>query len=165
MSLVILEDQKASSSSPYAWPISFSEARARFASSSSILDMANPTWMRTQSPGFNGSSSNSPMLMILVTPETSARASWSFVSTSSTNRPGIPRHIVASSQLRYSIDSSTNSSPPSNSMSTEPQAGHTIGTSSQSHDASQLQQPPRTGSKTRSASASSATVPIAATMN
>src|SRR3984957_17797276 len=164
-SLGILEDQKASSSSPYAWPMSFNEARARFASSSSILDIANPTWMRTQSPAFSCSSSNNPMLMTRVTPETSARASWSLVSTNSTSRPGIPRHIVVSSQLRYSIDSSINSPPPSNSTSIEPHAGHAIGISSQSHDASQLEQPALTGSRMSSAAAFSATVPMAAIMN
>ena len=50
-SVAIFDDQNASSSSSYAWPINCSEASASAASSSSIFDIAKPTWMSTQSPG------------------------------------------------------------------------------------------------------------------
>src|ERR1700690_1751461 len=76
--------------------MSCNDASARAASSSSIFDMANRTWMSTQSPGLSPSSSRSPMLMIRVTPETSTRARCSWTSLNSCICPGIPRHTAAS---------------------------------------------------------------------
>src|SRR5580698_3468896 len=70
------------------------EASARAASFSSILDMANPTWMSTQSPGSSFSSSSKPILMMRVTPETSTLARCSCTSDSSCSCPGMPRHMV-----------------------------------------------------------------------
>src|ERR1700692_1539215 len=72
------------------------EAKARAASSSSIFDMANPTWISTQSPGSSPSSSSRPILMIRVTPETSTRARCSFKWLTSFSCPGIPRHMAFS---------------------------------------------------------------------
>src|ERR1700722_13127146 len=76
--------------------MSCNDASARAASSSSIFDMAKPTWMSTQSPGLSPSSSRSPMLMIRVTPETSTRARCSCTSLNALICPGIPRHMTAS---------------------------------------------------------------------
>src|SRR2546423_11863348 len=67
-------------------------ASAAAASSSSIFERANPTWMRIQSPGWTFSFSRSPMLMALRTPLTFTFAR-SGRSRSSITSPGIPRHI------------------------------------------------------------------------
>src|SRR6202050_1384957 len=77
--------------------MSCSEASANAASSSSIFDMAKPTWMSTQSPGTRPSSSRSPMLTMRVTPDTSTRARWGLVSVISLSCPGMPRHMVVAS--------------------------------------------------------------------
>src|ERR1700722_19396125 len=75
--------------------MSCNEANASAASSSSIFDMAKPTWMRTQSPSSRPSSSRRPMLMIRVTPETSTWARCSCTSLNLRIWPGIPRHMAA----------------------------------------------------------------------
>src|SRR5882757_7955581 len=69
---------------------------AAFASASSILERAKPTWMRIQSPGWRSSPVSRPMLMARLTPLTLtfARSGWS--TTNSTISPGIPRHISLS---------------------------------------------------------------------
>ncbi len=66
------------------------------ASASSILAMAKPTWMSTQSPGSRPSSSRRRMLMLRRTPATSTLARCRFSSRSSTTSPGIPRHMAHS---------------------------------------------------------------------
>src|SRR5579875_2544394 len=66
---------------------------ARSASSSSILAMAKPTWMSTQSPTTGGSSSSRPTLMMRRTPATLTLARWSLPATSSATCPGMPRHM------------------------------------------------------------------------
>ncbi len=45
----------SSSSCSYSWPICSRSSRVARASSSSTLEMANPTWIRTQSPGLHAS--------------------------------------------------------------------------------------------------------------
>src|SRR4029450_13914190 len=124
--VAMFESQNASSSSAYACPRSCSEAKASDASRSSIFDKAKPTWMSTQSPGWTSSSSSSPMLTVRLTPETSTAARCSWLSSSSTTWPGIPRHIAAppSPRARYSIDSSVRSAPPTHSVSPPPQLAH-----------------------------------------
>ena len=86
--MVMLDSARACSSSVYAWPMSWSPSKARLASSSSILDIANPTWMSTQSPIWRFSSSSKPMLMRRLTPLTSTRArcSWLVHRTRSAGR-------------------------------------------------------------------------------
>src|SRR4029450_10584149 len=64
------------------------------ASSSSILDRAKPTWIRTQSPGSSFSSESRPMLIARLTPLTSTLARSGRSSMNSTISPGMPRHIV-----------------------------------------------------------------------
>src|SRR5512132_106350 len=69
------------------------KSRAPLASSSSILDRAKPTWIRTQSPGSSFSFSSRPMLIARLTPLTSTLARSGRSSISSTISPGMPRHI------------------------------------------------------------------------
>src|SRR5256885_16641461 len=69
------------------------KARAAAASSSSILERANPTWIRIQSPGWMFASSSRPMLMARRTPLTSTMARSARSAYSSTTSPGIPRHM------------------------------------------------------------------------
>src|SRR3954469_15246451 len=66
---------------------------AAWASPSSILDSANPTWIRTQSPGTTTSSSSSPMLIARRTPLTLTLARSGRSSRISMTSPGIPRHM------------------------------------------------------------------------
>src|SRR4029453_11668895 len=70
------------------------KSRAALASSSSILDRAKPTWIRTQSPGSSFSSESSPMLIARLTPLTSTLARSGRSSMTSTTSPGMPRHIL-----------------------------------------------------------------------
>ena len=77
--------------------ISFMESRriCSAASNSLILDMAKPTWMRTQSPVTGMSSARSPSWTLRRTPATSTMPTsffWSAIS--STIRPGMARHMV-----------------------------------------------------------------------
>ncbi len=74
-----------------------SSSRVARASASSITEIANPTWIRTQSPG--PMSSKSPMLTVRRTPATSTRASWLDSSTTSTIWPGMARHTSSRSPL------------------------------------------------------------------
>ena len=71
-----------SSSCSYSAPIATSSSCVARASSSSITEIAKPTWIRTQSPG--PMSSRRPMLTVRRTPATSTRASWLDSSTTST---------------------------------------------------------------------------------
>src|SRR4029450_1542669 len=70
------------------------KSRAALASSSSILDRAKPTWIRTQSPGSSFSSESSPMLIARLTPLTATWARSGRSSMNSTISPGMPRHIL-----------------------------------------------------------------------
>src|SRR5215213_10150808 len=70
------------------------KSRAALASSSSILDRAKPTWIRTQSPGSSFSSESRPMLIARLTPLTSTLARSGRSSMNSTTSPGMPRHIL-----------------------------------------------------------------------
>src|SRR5512132_660947 len=70
------------------------KSRAALASSSSILDRAKPTWIRTQSPGSSFSSSSRPMLIARLTPLTSTLARSGRSSMNSTISPGMPRHML-----------------------------------------------------------------------
>src|SRR3954454_17161607 len=66
------------------------------ASSSSMREIAKPTWMSTQSPGpapAPSSPSSRPMLTLRVTPATSTLASRLGSSTTATTWPGMARHI------------------------------------------------------------------------
>ena len=74
-------------------PIICRPSRRELASSSSIFDMAKPTWISTQSPTPMPSSSSRPMLIDPRTPVTSTRARCSSPSRNSTIWPGIPRHM------------------------------------------------------------------------
>src|SRR4051812_326451 len=69
-----------------------SSSRVARASSSSICEIAKPTWIRTQSPG--PTSSRRPMLTLRRTPATSTRASRFGSSTRSTIWPGMARHTA-----------------------------------------------------------------------
>src|SRR6266571_8061393 len=93
----ILDSVRAFSSSWYAWPMPSRKARADRASSSSILDRANPTWMSTQSPVPTRPFSSSPMLMVRRTPLTFTLARSGRSCRISTTSPGIPRHMLAPS--------------------------------------------------------------------
>src|SRR6516225_2087733 len=66
---------------------------AAAASASSIFDRAKPTWIRTHSPGWGGSSESRPMLIIRRTPLTFTLARSGCSGWSSTTSPGMPRHM------------------------------------------------------------------------
>src|SRR5438876_11380330 len=66
------------------------------ASFSSILLMAKPTWINTQSPGPMPSGRTNATLTFRFTPETSTLAMEFASSTMSRILPGIPRHIICS---------------------------------------------------------------------
>ena len=84
----------AANSSSRQPPRSWSDASACAASSSSIFDIANPTWMSTQSPG--------SQVLVLEQADVHDPADAGHVDTrevlvlveSSTTWPGMPRHIV-----------------------------------------------------------------------
>src|SRR6266542_3879835 len=73
------------------------KSSAALASSSSILESAKPTWIRTQSPGSSVSPSSRPMLTARLTPLTSTLARSGRSGSSSTTSPGMPRHMASPS--------------------------------------------------------------------
>src|SRR5690606_30681029 len=91
----MLERRSASSSSVYACPTPARKSSVALASVSSSLDIANPTWISTQSPGCGGSSASSPMFTARRTPLTSTRARSGWLGSNSTTSPGMPRHTGA----------------------------------------------------------------------
>src|SRR5690242_4884216 len=65
-----------------------------FASASSTLLSANPTWMRIQSPGAGGSSASRPTLTDRRTPLTETLARSGRSSEISMTSPGMARHML-----------------------------------------------------------------------
>src|SRR4029077_276028 len=67
-----------------------------------ILLIANPTWIKTQSPGTGGSSCKSPKSTLRRTPTTSTTACCGFCESISTIFPGIARHTIELLLPRFS---------------------------------------------------------------
>src|SRR5258708_32425135 len=82
-------------------PIPSRNSIAAFASASSILERAKPTWIRIQSPGWRSSSESSSMLIARLTPLTLTLARSGWPVRSSMISPGIPRHIAVSHRDRF----------------------------------------------------------------
>src|SRR5689334_22657073 len=94
-----MDSRRAAISSSYAWPMPSRKSSAALASTSSIFDSANPTWMRIQSPGATHRSPSRPMLIARLTPQTSTMARSGRSDRISTISPGIPRHMRGLRQL------------------------------------------------------------------